>query len=255
MDFLISAFNIILYQPLFNALVFLYQYIPGRDFGVAVIALTLIIRIVLYPLMAKSIKSQRVMTEIQPKAQEIQKKYKDDKEKQAKEMMALYQKEKVNPFGGCLPLLIQLPILIALYRVFWKGLQPETMDFLYSFVPNPGVIDSTFLGMINLAEASILLAIVAGISQFFQTKMLMPRMKQSVSQGGQMAQFSGMMQKQMLYFFPILTVFILWRLPSAIGIYWIVTALFTVLQQYLVMKKPKEQTENAQGVSDSSRLS
>ena len=185
------------------------------------------------------------MSEIQPKVQEIQKKYKDDKEKQAKETMALYKREKVNPLGGCLPILIQLPILIALYRVFWKGLQPESMDFLYSFVPDPGAIDPTFLGMINLAEASILLAVIAGISQFFQTKMLMPKMKQPVSQGGQMAQFSGMMQKQMLYFFPILTVFILWRLPSAIGIYWIVTALFTVLQQYLVMKKPKEQTEDA----------
>ncbi|MDP2664162.1 MAG: YidC/Oxa1 family membrane protein insertase [bacterium] len=246
MDFLISVFNTILYQPLFNALVFLYQYIPGRDFGIAVIALTLIIRIVFYPLMAKSIKSQKVMSEIQPKVQEIQKKYKDDKEKQAKETMALYQKEKVNPFGGCLPLLVQLPILIALYQVFWKGLQPESMGFLYSFVPNPGAIDPTFLGIVNLAEASIVLAIVAGISQFFQTKMLMPNMKQSVPQGGQMAQFSGMMQKQMLYFFPILTVFILWRLPSAIGIYWIVTAIFTILQQYLVTKKPKEQKENAQ---------
>lgn len=244
MDFLISAFNTILYQPLFNALVFLYQYIPGRDFGVAVIALTLIIRIVLYPLMAKSIKSQKVMTEIQPKVQEIQKKYKDDKEKQAKEMMGLYQKEKVNPFGGCLPLLIQLPILIALYRVFWKGLQPETMDFLYSFVPNPGAIDPTFLGMIDLAEASIVLALVAGITQFFQTKMLMPKMKKPQPQEGQMAQMSSMMQKQMLYFFPILTVFILWRLPSAIGLYWIVTALFTILQQRLVMRKPKEQTED-----------
>lgn len=246
MDFLISAFNTILYQPLFNALVFLYQYIPGRDFGIAVISLTLIIRVIFYPLMAKSIKSQKVMSEIQPKVQEIQKKYKDDKEKQAKETMALYKKEKVNPLGGCLPILIQLPILIALYRVFWKGLQPETMDFLYSFVPNPGTIDPTFLGIINLAEASILLAIIAGISQFFQTKTLMPKTKQPVSQGGQMAQFSGMMQKQMLYFFPILTVFILWRLPSAIGIYWIVTALFTVLQQHLVMRKPKEQTEDAQ---------
>jgi len=246
MDFLISAFNTILYQPLFNALVFLYQYIPGRDFGVAVIVLTLMIRVVLYPLMAKSIKSQKMMTEIQPKVQEIQKKYKEDKEKQSKEMMSLYRKEKVNPFGGCLPLLVQLPILIALYRVFWKGLQPETMDFLYSFVPNPGAVDPTFLGVINLAEASILLAVIAGISQFFQTKMLMPKMKKPQSQEGQMAQFSGMMQKQMLYFFPILTVFILWRLPSAIGIYWIVTALFTVMQQHLITKKPKEEKENVQ---------
>jgi YidC/Oxa1 family membrane protein insertase len=238
MNFLISAFNTILYQPLFNALVLIYQFLPGRDFGVAVIVLTLIIRIVLYPLMMKSIKSQKALTEIQPKVQELQKKYKGDKEKQAKEMMALYQREKVNPFG-CLPLLLQLPILIALYRVFWKGLQPETMGFLYSFVPNPGGIDPTFLGFLNLAEPSLILAFLAGAAQFFQSKMMMPK-SSSVSQ------LSGMMQKQTMYFLPIFTVFILWRLPSAIGLYWVVTALFSIGQQYLAFKKPKEKLENGQ---------
>jgi YidC/Oxa1 family membrane protein insertase len=236
MNLFISAFNTILYQPLFNALVLLYQYLPGRDFGIAVIVLTVLIRIVLYPLMVKSIKSQKILSELQPKIQEIQQKFKNDKEKQTKEMMALYQREKINPFGGCLPLLIQLPILIALYRVFWKGLQPEAMSHLYSFVPNPGLIDPTFLGLINLAEASLVLAVIAGILQFFQSKMLMPKTKKVKQGGGQMAQFSEMMQKQMLYFFPIFTVFILWRLPSAIGLYWIITALFSIGQQYLIMR-------------------
>ncbi len=238
MDFLILTFNTILYQPLFNALVFLYQYLPGRDFGVAVIVLTIMIRVLLYPLMVKSIKSQKVLSGLQPKIKEIQQKYKDDKEKQTKEMMALYQKEKINPFGGFLPLLIQLPILIALYQVFWKGLKPEAMSSLYGFIPNPGVIDPSFLGLINLAEASLGMAVIAGIAQFFQTKMLTP-VKQPSENKGQMTQFSGMMQKQMLYFFPIFTVFILWRLPAAIGIYWVVTSLFTILQQILIFKKPK----------------
>ena len=239
MDFFINSFNTILYQPLFNALVFLYQYLPGHDFGLAVIALTVIIRVALYPLMAKSIKSQKVLSELQPKIQEVQQKYKDNKEKQTKEMMALYQKEKINPFGGCLPLLLQLPILIALYRVFWRGLQPGAMAYLYSFVPNPGTIDPYFLGMLNLAQPSLGLALVAGITQFFQSKMLFPKGKKPEKKEGQMSQFSGMMQKQMLYFFPILTVFILWRLPSAIGIYWIVTALFSIFQQKLILKSTK----------------
>jgi len=241
MDFFISAFNTILYQPLFNALVLIYQYLPGHDFGIAVIVLTIIIRIIFYPLMIKSIKSQRVMSELQPKIQEIQQKYKDDKEKQAKEMMALYQKEKFNPFGGCLPLLIQLPILIALYRVFWRGLQPGAMSLLYSFVPNPGAIDPTFLGLINLGEANIFLAIIAGITQFFQTKMLSPKKPKVNQKKDQMGQFSDLMQKQMLYFFPIFAVVILSRLPSAVGLYWIVTALFSILQQYLIFK-PKTTT-------------
>lgn len=121
MDFLIISFNTILYQPLFNALIFLYQFLPGKDFGIAIIALTIIIRFLFYPLMAKSLKSQKIISDLQPKIQEIQQKYKNDREKQGKEMIKLYQKEKVNPFGGCLPLLVQLPILIALYRVFIGG--------------------------------------------------------------------------------------------------------------------------------------
>jgi len=236
MELLINAFNLILYQPLFNALVFLYQYLPGRDFGVAVIILTILIRIILYPLMVQSIKSQKVLSELQPKIQEIQSKYKDDKEKQARATMELYQKEKINPFGGCLPLLLQLPILIALYQVFWKGLRPEAMTNLYSFIPNPGSIDPTFFGLINLGQASLILALLAGITQFFQTKMITPKTAK-VKKGDQMSQFSGMMQKQMLYFFPIFTVFILWRLPAAIALYWIITALFSIGQQYLIFKK------------------
>ncbi len=236
MDILINAFNTILYQPLFNALILLYEYLPGHDFGVAVIVLTVLIRLILYPLMVKSIKSQRVLTELQPKIQEIQNKHKDNKEKQAKEMMELYQREKINPFGGCLPLLIQLPILIALYRVFWKGFQPETMNLLYGFVHHPGTIDPYFLGLINLSQASLILALVAGVAQFFQSKMMIPKDRKTAG-ADKTAQFSEMMQKQMLYLFPIFTVFILWRLPAAIAVYWIITALFSIGQQHLILKK------------------
>jgi len=240
MEIFTSAFHTLLYQPLFNALIFLYQFLPGKDFGVAVIVLTIIIRIILYPLMLKSIKSQKALAELQPQIQEIQQKYKNDKEKQGKEMMALYQKEKINPLGGCLPLLLQLPILFALYRVFWKGLEPESMSSLYSFIPSPEAINPTFLGIINLAEPSLVLAVLAGILQFFQTKMLTPKNKKTPVKGDQMAQFSNMMQKQMLYFFPLFTVFILWKLPAAIGVYWTITALFSIFQQYLIMKPQKE---------------
>lgn len=235
MELLFDTFNTILYQPLLNVLVLLYQYLPGRDFGVAVIVLTILTRLLFYPLMAKSIKSQKILSELQPKIQEIQQKFKGDKEKQAKETLALYKSEKINPLGGCLPLLIQLPILIALYRVFWRGFDPGEMENLYSFVPQPGVIDPTFLGIIDLAVPSLVLAVLAGIAQFFQTKMLTPK-TQKTGQKNQMSQFSSMFQKQMLYFFPIFTVLILWRLPAAVGVYWIVTALFSILQQYLIFR-------------------
>jgi len=233
-----NIFNLILYQPLFNALIFLYAYLPGHDFGIAIIVLTAAIRLALYPLMAQSIRSQKILNELQPKIQEIQKQYQDDKQQQAKAMMELYQKEKFNPFGGCLPLLIQLPILIALYRVFWKGFQAEQLGFLYSFVPNPGAINPMFLGLINLTQPNIFFAILAGACQFIQSKMMMPQIKKQPQGGKQMNQFSDVMQKQMIYFLPLFTVFILWRLPAAVGLYWMVTTLFSIIQQYLIYKKP-----------------
>lgn len=242
MNFFIHGFTVLLYNPLFNALVFLYLYLPGRDFGIAVIVLTILIRIILYPLMFKSLKSQKALSELQPKLQEIQEKHKNDKEMQTKEMMVLYQKEKVNPFGGCLPMLIQLPLLIALYQVFWKGLGPDTMHHLYSFIPNPGTINPNFLGMINLTEPNIILAVLAGLIQFFQTKTMAPQKKSVPNKKDQMSQFSDIMQKEMLYFFPIFTVFILWKLPSAVGLYWIVTGLFSIYQQIMVNRQTNLKT-------------
>lgn len=245
MELIINIFNAVLYQPLFNALVFLYDYLPGRDFGIAVILLTVLIRIVLYPSMVKSLKSQKALAELQPKIKKIQEEFKNDRERQAKETVALYQKEKISPFGGCLPLFIQLPILIALYRVFWKGFEANELNNLYSFVPRPEQIDPNFLGgMINLAVPSLLLAVLAGVGQFLQTwyqNRLNPKVPAGSGKGAA-DQFSGMMQKQMLYFFPIFTVFILWKLPAAIGLYWITTSLFSVAQQYLVFKKQHVQS-------------
>ena len=246
MDFLINFFNIFLYKPLFNLLVLFYQYLPGHDFGVAIIALTVLIRVIFYPLNLKAIKSQKLIQELQPKLQELQKKYKNNKEQQTKATLELYQKEKINPLSGCLPILIQFPILIALFWVLRKGFQGEELNSLYSFIPHPGSIDPSFLGITNLAQSTsitmdgttqflwfnIILVVLAGVLQFIQTKMMTPKAR---AKGGK-ADFSTMMQKQMLYIFPFFTVFILWRLPSAIALYWLVTSLFSIFQQYLVFK-------------------
>ena len=241
MNFLIQFFNTILYIPLVNLLILLYVYLPGHDFGIAVIILTLITKLILFPSSLKSIKSQRKIAIIQPKIKEIQQKYKGDRQAQSRAMMELYQKEKVNPVSGCLPLLLQLPILIALYQVFLRGLDSEILrNTLYGFVPNPGGIDFMFLGIINLGQANIFLALVAGILQFFQTKISLPQKQTSSStpadKGGKM-DFSSMFQSQMLYFFPVITVLIVWKLGSMIGLYWITSTLFSIGEQYIVKKK------------------
>ncbi len=239
MQVLIDAFYLVLYKPLFNALILLYRFLPGNDFGIAVIVLTVSIRLILYPIMVQSLRSQKKIRNIQPKLEEIKKKYKDDKEKQAQETMSLYKKEKVNPLGGCFPLLIQLPILIALYRVFWHGFEPGQMMHLYSFVPHPGEINPYFLGFLNLSKSNIILAFMAGAIQYFQSKNIMDNsLPSSSGSKDQASQISKTMGKQMMYFFPAFTVIILLRLPAAIGLYWMITALFTLIQQKIVYRSP-----------------
>jgi YidC/Oxa1 family membrane protein insertase len=238
---LINFFYIILYRPLFNFLIILYNYTPGHDFGVAIIFLTLIIRIILFPTSVKAVKSQKGLQIIQPQIQELQKKYKDNKEKQAKEILELYRKEKINPFSGLLLALIQIPILIALYRVFWEGLNPKELTSLYSFVSNPNHINPLFLHIIDLSKPNIIFAILAGLAQYFQTKMLLPQNNVKNGPQNKEADFSQIMQKQMLYFLPIFTVIILIRLPSALGLYWTTSGLFSIIQQYLIFRKGKEE--------------
>jgi len=236
MTLLINIFNTILYKPLFNILVLLCKYLPNNDLGLAIIILTIFIKILLYPLGTKAVKSQKVLSELQPKIKEIQEKYKDNKEEQTKAIIALYKKEKINPFSGFLTLFIQLPVLIALYRLFWRGLKPEQMILLYSFITPPGKISSDFFGIINLAHPNLIVVFLVVISQFFQTKMSISKIKTNKSSG-----FSGQFQKQMQYFMPVFMGLILLKLPSAIGFYLLTTTLFTIIQQYFVFKKGRYQ--------------
>ena len=127
----------LLFRPLFNFLIFLYNTIPGGDFGVAIIVLTLVIRLAFFPLSIKALISQREMNKLQPKIKELQDKHKNDKPALGQATMQLYKENKVNPFSGCLPLLIQLPVLIALYGALQSGLKPESLNGLYSFVGHP----------------------------------------------------------------------------------------------------------------------
>lgn len=239
-----SIFNLLIYQPLLNALFVLYKYLPGNDFGMAIIILTFGVRFLLYPLSRAAIKSQRALSELQPKIKEIQERFKNDLERQTKETLALYREAKVNPFASVLPFLVQLPVLIALFRIFGVNLMNSNwFGALYPFLEPPGHIDFTFLGMFNLGEPNILFALGAGILQFVQTKIPTPSSKESQSfsqkKEGQL-DFSQLMQKQMLYFFPVFTFIILLKLPSALGLYWAATTAFSIGQQYFTLKENKK---------------
>lgn len=184
----------------------------------------------------KSIKAQREMQELQPLMDDIKKKYKDNKEEMAKELMALYKKHKVNPMGSCFPLLIQFPFLIAVFKVFFDGFKPETLQKLYPFVTNPGVVNPMFLNIMDMSKPFVALAFLVGITQFWQTKMLIHTPQPKVK-GAEDESMMANMNKNMMYFMPIITVVIGFKLPSGLLIYWLVTTLLTILQQYIFFKK------------------
>lgn len=223
-------FNEILYKPIFNFLIFIYNVLPGGDFGVAIIVLTLLVRILFMPLSIKALRSQKSMTRLQPKLKEIQEKFKNDKAAQAQATMALYKEFKVNPLAGCLPLLVQLPVLFALYRAFINVFKPESLDILYSFISNPGVIQNISFGLIDLAKSSPVLAILAGIFQFGHSKISFGKKDKCPMDNTGM----GAMGRQMLYFFPIMIIIIGWRLPAGLVLYWAVTTLFSFAEQIFV---------------------
>jgi YidC/Oxa1 family membrane protein insertase len=236
---MLELYNIILYQPVFNALVFLYNVIPGHEIGFAIIALTILIKLILFPLNAQAIRSQKALSDIQPKMQALQTQYKDDKTKLAEETMKLYKEQKVNPLSSCLPVLIQLPFLIAVYQAFRSGLTSANLDHLYSFIANPGHINTMMFGLVDLALPSIVLAILAGGAQFIQTKMMSSAQVKVKSDAAKDEQLLATMNKSMIYTMPILTIFIGLKLPAGLTLYWFVSTLLTALQQYIFMGNKK----------------
>lgn len=234
-----ELFRILISQPLYNAIVWFYDVVPGADFGIAIILTTILLKLLMFPLSRKQIESQKKMQELQPKLKAIQREHKD-KEAQAKAMMELYRTEKTNPFSGCLPLIVQIVFLIAIYHVIIRISQADfAIDAgeLYSFVPNPGTVNHFFLQIVNLAEPNYLLAALAALGQFFQTKMIIQRQPEREAPENGEPDMAAIMNKQMLYIGPAVTLFIGITFPAALSLYWLTSTLFMLGQQYLLLRK------------------
>lgn len=226
----------ILYQPIFNAFVFLYNVVG--DVGVVIFVVTLLIKLALYPLTNQSIKAQKSMTEMQPKLEEIKAKYKGNQQAIAQETMKLYKEHKINPMGSCLPILIQLPVFIALYYVLRDGLGASPrFDLLYPFVSKPEGIDPVSFGLFNLSEMSVVLAVLAAAAQYWQAKMFSRKKPPVKTEGSKDETMASMMNKQMLYFMPVLTLIIGLQFPAGLTLYWLLSTVFTAVQQYFILKK------------------
>lgn len=231
-----NIWNVVLYQPLLNALAFLVSIIPGGDVGIAVILLTILVKLILFPLSQKSIESQAEMNILAPELNKI-KMSGASKEEQAKQTFELYKKHNTNPFSGCLLVLVQIPIIFALYFVFYKGISFQDST-LYSFIHAPEHMNMIFLGILDIGHKSLLLAILAGISQYLQAYyMPKPAVPNSNSPASFSDSFAKSMNMQMKYIFPFLIAFIAYNISGAVALYWITSNLFMVAQQIYVKKE------------------
>ncbi len=228
-----NIWTTIFYEPLYNALVFFTGTFGG--IGLAVITLTLIVKILMFPLTKKSILSQAKIYALNDDIEKIKKDY-PDKTEQSKKTLELYKKNNVNPFSSCLVILIQLPIIIALYQVFLRGIESNT-GILYSFVHIPENLSTMFLG-INLEEKSIIFAILAGLTQFIQmkisTSMIKPADPNDLSFKGQLAKS---MQFQMKYILPFFVAFVAYSVSAAIALYWVTSNIITIIQELIIRSK------------------
>jgi len=240
-----TIWETIIYEPLYNTLVFILNFVPGNYAWVGIIVLTILIRILLFPVYQKIIKSQKALKEVQPLVKEIQKKYKNDKQTLGIKIMEVYKEKKVNPFSmiGYL-LFVQVPIFLGLYFVFSKGLVHHT-GALYSFIHFPEIVNTFFFNIDLMVKGSFVIAILAGAAQYFHSRStlalqpIVPARKQ-----GEMPNFQDELQRslrfQTLYFIPILITVTSFYFPAAIGLYWIVNSLFSIAQEKFVQMKDKK---------------
>lgn len=234
----------VFYIPLYNGLIFLIGILPGHSVGVAVILFTFLIKLLLSPLSHKAARFQLEMKMHEKELNRIKEQYKNDKQAQGKAILDFYREKKINPFAAILPLFIQIPIVIALYYVFYKGGLPAVDGaLLYSFVSVP-VPDMHFFG-INMLEKSLLLAILAGVAQFLQAHFAMPpapAKTETPSLGNDLARS---MHLQMKYFLPVFMGFVSYAVSGAVALYFITSSLFTIAQEVVVRRSlAKTHSEN-----------
>lgn len=241
-----DLFMTVLYQPLYNALVLLYNLIPSGGLGLAIILMTIVVKLAVTPLTYRSLKAQKELQEIQPKVTEIREKYKDNQEELAKQLMAVYKEHNVNPFASCLPMIVQLVIFIALYKVLSAGIGTVDPSILYRFVPNPGTMSHMFLG-IDLAVISVPLTIIAAVASFIQARQMVSRRPPKAvrqSAGGDKAldeDMAATMNKTVMYVLPIMTLVIgLTTVPGGLMLYMLVSTIFTYVTYAFFLGTPNE---------------
>ncbi|MDB5244830.1 MAG: hypothetical protein JWN18_700 [Parcubacteria group bacterium] len=243
-----TIFHAVFYNPIYNALVALVAFIPHGDVGVAVILVTIAIRLILLPFTLSAARTQRAMKTLEPKIKELKEKNKGDKEKEALETLALYREAKVNPFSSILTVLIQIPVLLALYWVFnYEPFTTVNTALLYGFTPIPGMVSLTLFGIMSIVGKSLVLAVLAGLTQYLQAHLMLAGTMKPVEKSGMQGDFQKVMGLQLKYVFPFLIAIISYTTSGAVALYFVTTNLVGSLQEWYVRRKLD--TEALQGVT------
>jgi len=236
---MISEFFItLIVKPFYNSLIFLVDFITN-DLGLAIIILTIVFRFLIFPLSKSQIKTQIKMRDIQEPLKDLKKEYKDEPQVMAKKMMELYKENDIKPFAGFLLLFIQLPLLFGFYYMFLRAGLPEiNPELIYSFIPSPQVIDTIFLG-INLTSQSVILALLASITQYFQAKLLLPKKGASKHDKGSMEDIMKNIQTQMVFILPVIMLFISYTFGAIVALYLVTSNIFSIAQEIYLKRTIK----------------
>lgn len=248
----------------YNLLVFFTWMTPGHYVWVAIVVITILLRLAFFKPTVSMLKMQHKQKGLQGKLKELQAKHKDDKKAQQKAVMDLYKQEGVNPLGSCLPMIVQIIVLIGFYGVFTRvGLGPIKANLLYSFTPQPEFLNSHFLGIDLMLKVSqlvkaggvggylvLLLPLLTGGTQLIQSLQARALQPKPDEGGNQSAAFSRALTNQMTFLFPIMAAYISYTLASALSIYWITQTILLIIQQKFIMDRLKSAEVVAEEVAE-----
>ena len=235
---MLELFHTAVYEPIYNALALIIGSIPGGDVGVAIVILTLLVRLLLFPLSFAAIRTQMTMREIDPLMKKLRVDFKENKEELAKRTMALFKEYKINPFASFFLILIQLPVIIGLYTVLINESKVLSFDpaTLYSFVQVPAETSLSFLGILDLSGKSIILALIVAATQFLFAKLMTPpHTPASTSAAPSLEEdIQKSMSIQMRFVFPVLMGIVAYAASSSIALYFVVSNTFSIGQELFV---------------------
>jgi YidC/Oxa1 family membrane protein insertase len=271
----VNIFELIVVQPIFNLLLFIYSVLPGADFGIAIIIFTIIIRFALWPLVTRQLHQVKAMRKLQPELKRIKAASKGNRQAESMQMLELYKQHGVQPFRSILMLLIQLPIFIALFQVIqiFTTHRDQIAEFTYGFMQNlkpvqdllvnPDNFNEMFLGFVDLTTHAVgangvnlflvLLAVIAAYTQYIISKQTSPttsskRLRDVLSEAGEgkqpdQAELNAVMMSKMVKFLPFMMFFIMLTLPGALALYYVVSNIFAAIQQHFLLKRDAEEMD------------